>query len=279
MPSRETDWLALWRELVLNQRNSAENISAMFTQKERARGYETRSREKSKEKPDVLLDFVRQSLQPSDTVLDVGAGTGRWTILLAQKVKRVTAVEPAAAMLEILREKAAEAQLNNIEMINAAWQDAVVPPHDVAICAHAMYASADFAAFVHKMEQCANRACYLALRLFRGDGIMAELSRAIYGHPHDSPNFIVAYNALFQMNIYASVVVENYTYYWTSPDMENAVARAKRHLRLDATGEYDGLIRETLRRRLIDKEGIYTWPDGMRSALAWWQPRAKTILD
>ena len=33
------------------------------------------------------------------------------------------------------------------------------------------------------------------------------------------------------------------------------------------------MIRDTLARRLTFKDGAYVWPDGMRSALAWWKTR------
>jgi hypothetical protein len=39
----------------------------------------------------------------------------------------------------------------------------------------------------------------------------------------------------------------------------------------DAT--HDEVIRETLARRLTLRDGEYYWPDGMRSALAWWKAR------
>ena len=76
-----------------------------------------------------------------------------------------------------------------------------------AACAHAMYMSLDFAAFVHKMEAHARRRCYMGIRHFPIDGIIQELSREIYGNPHDGPNFIIAYNALYQMGIYPDVTM------------------------------------------------------------------------
>ena len=108
------------------------------------------------------------------------------------------------------------------------------------------------------------------MRLIPVDGVMVDLSRKIYGNANDSPNFIIGYNALYAAGIYANVLLEEGTFHWTSPDFESAVDMAKRHLYLGDTTEYNALIRETLKSRLSLKDGSYIWPDGMRSALVWW---------
>jgi len=269
----EIDWLGRWRELVLRRRDRAADSGGFsFEHRERAKQYEASSRRKAEQKSDIFLEFIRQDLKPGETVLDVGAGTGRWTIPLAGIARRVTAVEPAAAMRDILQEKAVSARLDNIEIVPATWEEASVKPHDIVVCAHAMYSSPDLAGFVRKVAANARRRCYLALRLLPVDGIMSELSRAIYGYSHDSPDFTIAYNTLYAMGIYANVLVEDSSYHWESPDIDGALSRAKGHLNLGSSGEYDELIREVLVRRLKPASGGYIWPDGMRGALVWWKP-------
>jgi hypothetical protein len=104
------------------------------------------------------------------------------------------------------------------------------------------------------------------------DGIIGELSLSIYGHHHDSPNAIIAYNALYSVGIYANVLVESDIYRWADNTFEEAFARAKRHLRLQSSTTYNTLIRDTLAKRLSLLNNCYVWPDGMRSALLWWSP-------
>lgn len=272
MLPKETDWSALWRELASRPRVKPGSVGKKesFERKERAQQFEAHTRKRNEERKDPLLEYVLNDLKPGETVLDIGAGTGRWTVPLAKKAKKVTAVEPSAAMLEILKQNAAEAGLNNVEIIQSAWEDDTATPHDIAVCAHAMYNAPDLVGFARKMEANAARRCYLAMRLIPVDGVMAELSRRIYGNSSDSPNFIVGYNALYAADIYANVILEEGTFHWTSPDIESAVEMAKRHLYLGDSAEYDELIRETLNRRLTLKDGSYLWPDGMRSALIWW---------
>jgi hypothetical protein len=120
------------------------------------------------------------------------------------------------------------------------------------------------------MESSARRTCCLALRVPAHDGVIGELSALIHGRWHDSPNFIVGYNLLLAAGFHPNVLMEpTAVRHWTDPTVEVATARAKRHLRL-ADDRHDAVIREVLSRRLVFGDGFWRWPDGMRSALIWW---------
>jgi hypothetical protein len=110
----------------------------------------------------------------------------------------------------------------------------------------------------------------MGVRHFPINGIIQELHRKIHGYPHDGPNFIIAYNALYQMGIYGNVLMEELQHRWIDTTLDNAFERAKRHLHLRGSTGHDELIRETLKRRLTLMNGVYSWPDGMNSALIWW---------
>jgi SAM-dependent methyltransferase len=260
----ESNWLELWQKLA--------STSAQTRKERKVSRYETHFRRKSKERPDPLLDFVLQNISSRNTFLDIGAGSGRWAIPVAKVAKSVTAVEPSAAMLDILQENITTAKLNNIEVVQAHWENAGIEPHDMISCVHAIYESNNLADFVRKMDQYARERCYLVLRFPPHDGIIGELSISIYGHPYDSPNAIIAFNALYSMGIYANVLVENNILHWVDSTFEEAFSRAKGHLHLESSTTYDELIRDTLTRRLTFSNNTYIWPDGMRSALLWWSP-------
>ena len=59
---------------------------------------------------------------------------------------------------------------------------------------------------------------------------------------------------------------------WTDDSLDDALNRARRHLRLGDSTAHDDVIWETLARRLTLRDGQYYWPDGMRSAMMWWKP-------
>ncbi len=259
----ETDWFALWRELT--------EVSGHWPDSKPIQRYKAHSAA-GQERTDPLLDLVTGAIERSDTVLDIGAGNGRWSIPCACKAAAVTALEPSAEMRAMLARAIAAAGLDNITIVPESWEEAYPQQHDIIVCAHAMYASPDLREFIEKMGRHARKTCCLALRLPPSDGIIGRLSLTIYGRVHDSPNAIIAYNALYAMGIYADMIVEEQLHPWVNHTFDDAFARAKRHLHLEGCTEHDELVRITLKRHLTAADRGFIWPDGMRSALLRWHP-------
>lgn len=263
-----TDWADLWRELATRDVQASDEGAAQMV--ERWRGVARKLDSGGKQDPDALLDHILARLAPEMTVLDVGAGIGRWALPMARRVRRVTAVEPLQGMRQVLVERAEAQGIANLQVVDTPWLAAQVPPHDAVVAAHATYTTTDLLGFVRKMETCARRSCYIALRVPAHDGIIGELSERINRRWHDSPNFIVGYNLLLSAGFHPNVLMEpTAVRHWTDPTPEAALARVRRHLHLD-DDRHDAEIREVLSRRLVGAEGVYRWPDGMRSALIWW---------
>ena len=263
-----THWAMLWNELASQDLMASPDGEAQMI--ERWRRVAKRLDSGETPEPDTLLDYVRSRVGPGQSVLDIGAGIGRWTIPLAEKAGRVTAVEPLAGMRTVLLERIEARGLSNVTVADAPWMKAEVGQHDVAIAVHATYTTPDLLGFVEKMEASA-ATCYLALRVPVHDGLIGELAERIRHQWHDSPNFIVGYNLLLTFGRYPNVLMEPApSRRWVDPSLDAAVGRAKRHLKL-ADNLHDETIRELLTRKLTQVEGGYRWPDGMRSALVWWE--------
>jgi SAM-dependent methyltransferase len=274
---RITDWNALWRELVglkaISRKSKSGGNPPADIWADRAREFKEGVKRKWA-RPDSSREFILSQLDPDGTVLDIGAGTGAWSILFAPRVKHVTAVEPSNSMIEVMRESLAHEKISNVSIVQGEWPDIEVEPHDYSLCSHAMYAALDLRAFVLQMAARTRRTCFLLLRAPAIDGVRAEAARHIWGQPLDSPNFTIAYNVLLQAGIFANVLMEN-TGLWkprTSASMEDALADMKRFLALGDSGEYDDYLMELLKRRLVWKAGRHFWPPEVRSALVYWNP-------
>ena len=273
-----TDWIQFWRELVERFKGepaqSEKDMMARWAGRARSKGYTEEKRKRDWDDP--LMRFVLSRLDPDDTVLDIGAGIGRWSIPTAMACKKVTALDALPGALEILRENAACDGVANIETVPGDWATADLGPHDYTLSSHAAYISPDIVGYARKMERLARKACYMVLRVPRHDGVIGELSRRIHGSRHDSPNFVVGYNALLQAGIYPHVVMENADRLWHNETLEEALSRAKRYLHVHSH-EHDDVIAATLEKRLAMRDGEYWWPDWMRSALIWWHPDSYTL--
>lgn len=271
-----TDYLKLWRELVEARYRGRPNHDKCKEDvwKNRARGYEEGVRkrwEKSDSSREWMLGLLRKN--PGSTFLDIGAGTGAWTRLVAPHCSHVTAVEPSDSMIEVLKQSVADAELANIDIIRAEWPFDPGQMYDITLSSHSIYGAADFRAYIEAMIRVTRTMCVLLLRAPVPNGLMAEISMKVWGQPHDSANFQIAYNALLQMGIFADVIMENSDLWqpWSNDSIEDAVQDVKRKMGLMDTGCHDDCLRDILSRNLTRSDGRYVWPPGNRSALVYWE--------
>jgi SAM-dependent methyltransferase len=269
----DTDWIQTWHDLAEKLRvlvkQGDRGMEERWAKRDCRRGYSEDQRNRDRDDP--LMRCVLERVKPDESVLDIGAGIGRWSIPMALVCRKVTALDAQPRMLDILRGNAAAENVANIQTILGDWATAEVERHDHVLSSHSAYMSPDILGYARKMERSALAACYMVMRVPRHDGIIGELSRRIHGTFHDSPNFIVGYNALLQAGMAGHVVMEERGRPWHNETLEDALTRARRHLHL-ATAEYDGLIGQVLEERLVFRDGQYWWPDWRRSALISWRP-------
>lgn len=272
-----TDWNSLWRELV--------EIRSRSHEKDRraepaADFWSVRAREFDEDvkrrwiKADSSRAFILSQLDAGSTVLDIGAGTGAWSALLARRVRHVTAIDASPAMIEVMRENLTQEGILNVTIVQGKWPDVPVEPHDFSLCSHAMYGYPDLASFLMRMIAGTRRMCFLVLRVPALDGVRAEAAQHIWGHPLDSPNFAIAYNVLLQMGICANVLMED-TGLWeprTSASLQDALMDMQRHFGLNGNDAHNEYLMDLLRRRLTrhSPSGQYVWPREVRSALVYW---------
>ena len=130
---------------------------------------------------DPVLDALRAHARPGDTWLDIGAGAGRYALPLARAVRRVIAIDPSRSMLDGLREGMAEHGINNIEVVEARWPEAIGEgsalaagqPVDVSLIAHVGYDIEAIWPFLEAMERATKREC-LAVLMERSPASLAE---------------------------------------------------------------------------------------------------------
>ena len=68
-----------------------------------------------------LAVLAAHGLDQTSTVVDLGAGTGRFALAAASRFGRVTAVDVSPAMLAVLRQRAAAAGVANLECVQAGF--------------------------------------------------------------------------------------------------------------------------------------------------------------
>ena len=226
----------------------------------RARGFHRTTRDTVVRDP--FFARLRREVTPQTTVLDVGAGTGRFTLALAPLVQHVTAVEPNAAMLDYLRQDMSEQGLNNISIVQTTWEDA--PGNlsaDIVICSHVLYPIKDIVPFLAKLQAAAQRACYLYLRANHIDALTAHLWRHFHGDERClPPGYIHALDVLFEMGIYADVEIVKLPVSMRFPSLDVAVDELLEQLILPADERTRTQLRKLLEDWLVERDGMLVPP-------------------
>ena len=131
---------------------------------------------------DGVVDLLVGHLRPEDSVLDVGAGAGRFSIPFARRVREVVALEPADSMAGALVEDARAAGVTNIRLLRATWEEAPISLRaDVSFSAHLAYAQSRIEDFLLFLERAARR--WAAVVLFGGpaQSRVDPIWRAVHG--------------------------------------------------------------------------------------------------
>jgi SAM-dependent methyltransferase len=270
------DYPAMWRELVRvgdKRRNRRIKLDQIDPWQGRAAGFNERIKDRWRQK-DSSREFLTRTLKEfkDASILDIGAGGGAWVSLFSALAGQVTAVEPSKSMLAFLRGRIDEEKLSNVKVVEGAWPLVKVPAHDICFCSHAMYGEADFCAFIQAMQSSAKKRVILLMRAPKFDGLMAQASKLVWGHPHDSPNFYLALNILWEMGIHPNVIMEEDELWkpWFHASLEDALAEMKSRLGLFEKSIWDDALFEILEQNLTFQNGIYVWPAAIRTGLIYW---------
>lgn len=95
---------------------------------------------------DDLAVLGEQGLDETSTLVDLAAGTGRFTLAAARRLRRVVAVDVSPVMLDALRGGVAEEGLSNVDVVRAGFLDYehAGPPPDVVYTRNALHQLPDF---------------------------------------------------------------------------------------------------------------------------------------
>ena len=223
---------------------------------------------------DPLFLKLRRDVTTQDSVLDVGAGTGRFTIALAPLVRHIIAVEPNAAMLTFLQNDASKQGLNNVETLQATWQDAPATlSADIVICSHVLYPLKDIVPFLAKLQSATRRLCYIYMRATQIDEVLGDLWRHFHGDERQlSPSYIHAVDVLYEMGIYANVEVVDLPVILTYPTLDVATEEILEQLILPDDAKTRSELRDVLAHWFVERNGMLAPPiDKMVGAILTFQ--------
>ncbi len=272
------DWLAIWRQMQQAERTQAEAFSPPQDEHPhdhwQSRAARFAAAHRRQPQPDAFMRVLLPHLQPGDTVLDVGAGTGRYVPVLAQHAAQVIAIEPSPAMRHHLEQHIAEEGLQNVQVLGEAWPLEHPIQGDVVISAHVLYSTSEIAPFLQAMHAAARRLCMLSLMIRHLNSLFSPFWERIHGQPRlPMPAALEAYNALFQLGYPATlelIPARRFTY----TSFDEALEDVRQRLRLAPDPQRDAHLTTLINDLLIcDEAGNLTHPhQPQHSAVIWWKP-------
>lgn len=161
---RTEDALAAWARRVRANREQVERSREVPD----ADFYEpvaTTFRDDPFRRDDPVLDVLRALLGPDDTVLDIGAGAGRYALPLALIAREIIALDASPAMLDELRAAGQAAGTGNVTIREGRWPLVEpMPVADVVLLANVGHDIEDIGPFLDAAERAARRICIAVMR-------------------------------------------------------------------------------------------------------------------
>lgn len=219
---------------------------------------------------DQVLPRLLRRLSSTARVLEIGPGSGGFTLPLAPAVQQIIAVEPSKKMRDVLTRNLAEAAITNVRLVPRPVEEVLEEidgSFDLALASHSLYNVAPIDAVLAGLVRLAR---HVVILIGTGEqrGWYQDMHRCFKGKERiASPHFEHLYPLLLAMGIYADVEI-----IWTSANYvyDNQQALVDwwlGHFNLDETKRAAlGAELLPLARRQGDQIGIY---ERRRTALIW----------
>lgn len=210
---------------------------------------------------------------PSWTVLDMGCGGGTLAIPMAERVRRVTAVDFSVKMLEILNSEAGKRGIKNIETIHASWEDywdeSGIGIYDVAIASRSL-AVDDISTALIKLDKAARKKVIISTVV--GDGPFDRKMLEAVGRERSAGiDYIYFYNLLYQMGILANINLITEDRNNTFGNIEEAL-ESVRWMFQEMTPEEEVKLKKYLEDHLIERDSrlLLDYKKKSTWAVIWW---------
>ncbi len=223
----------------------------------------------------AALAALAPYLRDCRSILDVGAGPGTLAIPLARRGWRVTALEPAPAMLAHLRRAVRREGVAGVRCLPTTWENARPGRHDMVLVASVPEVLRDLPAFVGRAAGLARRWVVVVQSAGAGPDKFSfdELYPLLFQRPYERQDrHRDARRALRALGVSPRVRIIRYRFDQPVRDLNEAVAFWRAYLP-PLRPDQVAALRRFLRRRLRSAPGGCLAPIQKTSAVLAWRPR------
>jgi SAM-dependent methyltransferase len=230
---------------------------------------------------DPVVHLLQQWVTPDTTVLDVGGGAGRYALALALRCRQVTVVEPSPSMVGQLEEAARAAEISNVPVVQAAWEEAEVEAADLVLCANVVYGVKDIAPFVSKLDEKARERVVIVAWMDAPPSIFSPLWKVVHQEERiELPALPELLPVLWELGIFPNIEMLTAGPPRSAPNLEVALAMARLMLFVRPGSEENERLEKAAREMAVETadgvtlRGHRTRPQAVLS----WRPKAEAPL-
>jgi len=222
----------------------------------------------------AVLRRVRELVPSGASLLEIGAGTGAFSLALAPTAAKVTALDYSPAMLQVFRSKLeASPGRWNVRMVQSRWEEAEVEPHDVVLAANAFYRVRDLRCVLEKILCATRHRAIVVWSIGRQDSPQHRVRELVHpGRYQPGPDYVDLVNGLFALDVFAQVEIIEVDDTQHFPSDEKAVAGllSWQPITRDELSRACGLLPQVLERNASG----WIWRRKGRIAVIWWDQPA-----
>jgi SAM-dependent methyltransferase len=277
-------WQALWEETI--EKSSLNHKRNNISEKDRInqsaetwyKNYDHKyNPDDLQKKPEFETEFgrLKRFIAKDSSVLDIGAGLGRMAIPLAKEVLKLTAIEPAKVYMNVMKDRATRAGVDNIKFSDDLWSD--FPLQEKYDLVYSTWSPAvNNPAALMKMHEASRGYCaleFVASPLNVWD-FTGQIYPMILGEEFRSPgNYLNMVTTLYDHEIFANIETWRFDKEVKHQTLEEALEIWKMSLEnyTKVTGDVEEKLKQFYRSRM-NPDGSYAFnlKDGA-SCMVWWK--------
>ena len=218
--------------------------------------------------PELVRRLTRH-IELGESVLEIGPGTGGFTLPIASFAATVTALDISEAMLSILQQKLTAGSIGNVRCLLGEWPDTPVTPHDCVVAVNSLYRIRDIRSCIEAMSAAARRRVVVVWSVGHNPPVLPSLVDPV-GPRRYRPGvtYIHLLLALHELGIDAEVSMMRVPRVVFRASYEEAAARL---LSVDDPKPEERRAAETLAQQMFQptEDGVVHRYDGQVAVIGW----------
>jgi len=200
----------------------------------------------------LLAETILSFIEEGSSVIEIGPGTGNFTVLMAKKAGYIIGIDFSEAMLAELEKRLEAEGIENVGAVCGKWEDAeLTAPSDYIVSVNSLYRVREIRKAVGKMKKFAKKGILILRTIQRS--FFYELYTSLGISAAEQKDYRLLPLFFWEQDMHCDVRFMKYKKKREFPDIENALEEIRKELGSEFP-RYEKTIREKLLRLATPSE-------------------------